>query len=194
MSRRLTLLRLYNHACLYCDVSLDFFSITIEHLLPRSKGGTNNIANLAAACKRCNNLRGNQDLDTWLLDQNLDRRHIHAKLRYAQILLAHNLEFSKNEYQHAKHSFSVADQFTDQDQIMLSNYTPSERITEYNKLRERQKYLQTCIRNYRVHLTHPSENMRQQASARIDSYTCQLIVCEDDLSKLEDAMWSILKS
>jgi 5-methylcytosine-specific restriction endonuclease McrA len=32
--------------------------ITLEHILPRSHGGTNDLENLALACKRCNSQKG----------------------------------------------------------------------------------------------------------------------------------------
>lgn len=31
--------------------------MTLEHVVPRSDGGTNNISNLKLACRRCNNSR-----------------------------------------------------------------------------------------------------------------------------------------
>lgn len=35
---------------------------TIEHIIPRSKGGQNNISNLMLACEGCNKERGNKEL------------------------------------------------------------------------------------------------------------------------------------
>ena len=32
---------------------------TIEHILPKSKGGTNHVDNLRVACRACNHARGN---------------------------------------------------------------------------------------------------------------------------------------
>ncbi len=33
---------------------------TIDHVIPRSKGGTNDLDNLLLACNKCNNKRGDQ--------------------------------------------------------------------------------------------------------------------------------------
>jgi hypothetical protein len=41
-------------------------SVTIEHVIPRSKGGADNRTNWLAACFRCNNRRGNIDADEFL--------------------------------------------------------------------------------------------------------------------------------
>lgn len=45
-------------SCCWCKKSLTFRQATIEHLLPRSRGGKNNIENLDIACGPCNGKRG----------------------------------------------------------------------------------------------------------------------------------------
>ncbi len=48
----------WGHKCAYCgktDVPLQ-----IEHIVPRSRGGSNRISNLALACERCNRKKGNR--------------------------------------------------------------------------------------------------------------------------------------
>lgn len=37
--------------------------MTLEHLIPRSKGGTDDPSNLALSCFMCNNARGDQDIE-----------------------------------------------------------------------------------------------------------------------------------
>jgi len=43
--------------CEYCQSPLEFSStpFSVEHIFPISKGGTDNIENLALACQGCNN-------------------------------------------------------------------------------------------------------------------------------------------
>ena len=41
--------------CRYCKRSLAEAGLTIEHLVPTSRGGSNNIGNLALTCFECNN-------------------------------------------------------------------------------------------------------------------------------------------
>ena len=43
--------------CCWCQKPLSFEEVTVEHLLARSRGGTNDPSNLAIACKPCNNER-----------------------------------------------------------------------------------------------------------------------------------------
>jgi len=43
-----------NYICVYCGNVAD----TVDHVVSRSKGGTDALHNLVAACRRCNTLRG----------------------------------------------------------------------------------------------------------------------------------------
>ena len=40
--------------CRYCDKELDERTATIDHIKPRSRGGTNGKYNLTLACRHCN--------------------------------------------------------------------------------------------------------------------------------------------
>ena len=44
-------------------VSLKFKKMTIDHITPLSRGGTNDIKNLQLACKRCNSMKSNMTMD-----------------------------------------------------------------------------------------------------------------------------------
>lgn len=50
-----------NHQCEYCHYPeiLSTAPLSIDHLLPRSLGGTDELDNLALACRRCNERRYN---------------------------------------------------------------------------------------------------------------------------------------
>lgn len=58
------LLNKFNRQCAYCgakDTALE-----IEHIKPRSKGGSNRVSNLTLACHPCNQRKGNQDIKDFL--------------------------------------------------------------------------------------------------------------------------------
>lgn len=55
------LLHKFNHTCVYCGARPAVRG-TVEHLTPRSLGGSDRIDNLAWACYECNQKRGNQPL------------------------------------------------------------------------------------------------------------------------------------
>ena len=44
------------HRCVYCTVKAD----TIDHVVPRSRGGRNEWTNVVAACARCNHRKGDR--------------------------------------------------------------------------------------------------------------------------------------
>lgn len=44
------------HRCVYCTVRAD----TIDHVVPRSRGGRNEWTNVVAACARCNHRKGDR--------------------------------------------------------------------------------------------------------------------------------------
>jgi hypothetical protein len=49
-----------DRACVYCGRPLDVASVTVDHLVPRSRGGDDSEANLAAACKPCNRAKADR--------------------------------------------------------------------------------------------------------------------------------------
>lgn len=46
--------------CVWCRRPLTFDTMTLEHLVPKSKGGSDRLDNLAPACRKCNSGRGNR--------------------------------------------------------------------------------------------------------------------------------------
>lgn len=54
---RRNLLRRDGHTCQYCGATE---RLTLDHVLPRSRGGPETWENLVAACTRCNNRKGSR--------------------------------------------------------------------------------------------------------------------------------------
>lgn len=53
-------------ACCYCGEAIENGAqLTLDHLTPYSKGGSNDASNLVTACHRCNSSRGNRALRTF---------------------------------------------------------------------------------------------------------------------------------
>lgn len=46
-----------SHQCVYCGEKKD---LTLDHVIPKSRGGASSWANLTTACKKCNSLKGNK--------------------------------------------------------------------------------------------------------------------------------------
>ena len=71
LSRKNILLRDRN-SCQYCNVVLTAGELTLDHVIPRSRGGLSTWENLVACCHDCNRRKGNQLLHE-LTDMKLQR-------------------------------------------------------------------------------------------------------------------------
>ena len=60
------LLERENYACIYCDIHASKAKMEIDHVVPKSKGGTDSLNNLVLSCNACNQAKGNQDVQTYL--------------------------------------------------------------------------------------------------------------------------------
>jgi len=85
-SAKRALLKLFNDECLYCATELTIKSMTVEHLVPRSWGGSYQKSNLALACSTCNNARGAQDLHLYIATLP-SMEQVYAKLAYVKVLV-----------------------------------------------------------------------------------------------------------
>lgn len=57
------LFRRDQHLCLYCGKSFPEARLTRDHIRPTSRGGRDNWLNVVAACRRCNQHKGNRLLE-----------------------------------------------------------------------------------------------------------------------------------
>lgn len=60
--------------CAYCGCHLDWNSLCIEHVIPKSTGGSNDIENLLPSCRSCNSTKGISDLETFRLRLAVNKR------------------------------------------------------------------------------------------------------------------------
>lgn len=68
-----------SYTCQYCGTKSD---LTLDHLIPRSKGGKSNWTNLVTACKSCNAKKGDYALE----DVNMTLKHRPTKPSYLMFL------------------------------------------------------------------------------------------------------------
>ena len=54
------------HKCVYCGSSEN---LTVDHVRPRSKGGTDTADNLVTACRPCNQAKGSMHVDVFMQTQ-----------------------------------------------------------------------------------------------------------------------------
>jgi 5-methylcytosine-specific restriction endonuclease McrA len=73
------LLEKWGRKCAYCDA--ENVPLEIEHVQPRSKGGTDRVSNLTLACHDCNQSKGNQDIKDFLKGKTDLLSKIQAQLK-----------------------------------------------------------------------------------------------------------------
>ena len=56
----------WDNQCAYCGSEKE---ITLDHIVPQTKGGSNHTTNLLACCKKCNGDKGHADWITWYIQQ-----------------------------------------------------------------------------------------------------------------------------
>jgi 5-methylcytosine-specific restriction endonuclease McrA len=59
LSRKNILMR-DRYTCQYCQATQSAGEMTLDHVIPRSRGGGSSWENLVACCHRCNNRKGNR--------------------------------------------------------------------------------------------------------------------------------------
>ena len=59
LSRKNILVR-DRHTCQYCGAIFSAGDLTLDHVVPRSRGGSGSWENLVSCCRGCNNLKGNR--------------------------------------------------------------------------------------------------------------------------------------
>lgn len=69
-SLRLRVFTRDNFSCRYCGVHLNDSKLVVDHVVPVSKGGKNNLENLVTACETCNLGKSNSDFRPPDLDQS----------------------------------------------------------------------------------------------------------------------------
>lgn len=61
------ILEKFNRQCVYCDAQN--VPLEIEHIQPRSKGGSNRISNLTLSCRPCNQKKSNNPIQDFVKDR-----------------------------------------------------------------------------------------------------------------------------
>lgn len=73
------LLEKWNRTCAYCDAQN--VPLQIEHIVPKSRGGSDRISNLTLACHRCNTTKGVRSIEDFLAHDTRRMARIKAQVK-----------------------------------------------------------------------------------------------------------------
>ena len=73
------LLEKWERKCSYCDI--ENVQLQVEHIQPKSKGGSNKISNLCLACEKCNLKKGTADIEKFLASKPDVLTHIQSQAK-----------------------------------------------------------------------------------------------------------------
>lgn len=73
-TRRLRIWEHQRRRCAYCEHAIELLQATIDHVLPRARGGTSEWGNLVIACKQCNAAKGVLTVVEWARSELCPRR------------------------------------------------------------------------------------------------------------------------
>jgi len=72
-SLRFQVLKDSNGRCALCGISAKERPLDVDHIIPRSRGGNNELSNLQALCSKCNRSKGNKDDTDFRADRSPER-------------------------------------------------------------------------------------------------------------------------
>ena len=67
----------WHFKCAYCG---DGNNLTIDHVVPRSKGGTDFTKNVVCCCSDCNQRKGHEPWEQWFLNQSSSQKRSTKRL------------------------------------------------------------------------------------------------------------------
>ena len=68
----------WHYKCAYCG---DGNNLTIDHVVPRCKGGTDFTKNVVCCCSDCNQRKGHEPWEEWFLNQDFFSEEKYQKIR-----------------------------------------------------------------------------------------------------------------
>lgn len=79
--------------CWYCGEEFeDKKELTIDHVFPRSKGGTNDMDNIIMVCKHCNSSKGNMDLFEWYSEVRKEWPTLNILIHYLKNIYLYSMD------------------------------------------------------------------------------------------------------
>lgn len=80
------LLEKYRHTCQYCGGESGDSVLEWEHIIPKSRGGSDSVKNATLACQSCNQEKNNRTPAEWLEDLKTHKKHTKVEEKRIELL------------------------------------------------------------------------------------------------------------
>ena len=111
-----------NFQCQYCGRKVPDITLEVDHIIPVSKKGTNEIANLITSCFNCNRGKSNKKLSNKICREDIEL--INNNLKEKQLQLKEYYKFKEAKYKQIEDDINFIDkryQELTHDRYMLSD-------------------------------------------------------------------------
>jgi hypothetical protein len=100
----------WNWRCAYCDCELNSGTATVDHIIPKHKGGHSIRSNMACCCSECNRSKASTPLDVWFSCDNRnfsEERLVKLKEWMEQKPCSIKLPFTEAAASYVENDFSI---------------------------------------------------------------------------------------
>ncbi|MFQ6071833.1 MAG: RNA-guided endonuclease IscB [Methanosarcinales archaeon] len=105
------LLTRYGHKCVYCKGKSGDKILEIEHVIPKSRGGTDRVDNLVITCKTCNKQKGNKTAAEFGFPNVQKKAEKHKSFKYSALSQSYKnyllQELSLNDIRKVKRTYGA---------------------------------------------------------------------------------------
>ncbi len=84
--RKRQLAKEHGYKCFYCKTKFAYSVLIIEHIVPFSRGGTNDMNNTILACDSCNSSKHNQLIEEWFERNDFRVASLYREYRYRKTI------------------------------------------------------------------------------------------------------------
>ena len=156
-----------NESCVYCGKP----ATTIDHIIPKSKNGSDEASNLVPCCKSCNSSKSNKDLSDFLNDSIFyDYQGVNHELVRNNKKLMNYVSWNEQKKRYEKIDVTVTSRYAIEEDIEEDIEKDIEEEKKKNDCQQiADMYNETCVSFPR--LTVLSEARKKAIKARLKIYT-----------------------
>ena len=106
-TKRRRILLKYNGRCAYCGCSISMKTMSVDHLVPKCKGGTGAFNNLMPSCLECNHLKNDDNISVLRFRMAWSSLKVTDLVSYDSMVAAvgkHKFYFEKDSFKNNRYT------------------------------------------------------------------------------------------